>query len=1132
MSDTFEQEQMVFGVQGLDLKRSLDLIPNTKLSRMTNVVRNDEGELTGRPGQTTIFTAAPTPHHSIGRLNNRFQSTFNYILGAGTSVWFGTSGALQQVTTGTSGNPLTFAPYHPTLSGDSWMYWGDSTKMGKVRGTDGTFATIGLAPGVSKDQRFRIDEFKKAPTGSIGSRDRTRFSSVGFDVTGATGGGTPGLFTSYTTQAKTLIDSCETATWTNNAGTGGAPTNVVDPINVKVGTNSLKLSSNHGAAGGAYYNFWAKAVGLNLNVVGGQAATDDDIIHLWCRTDRPDLLVEARIYFVVSAVFDTATVPGTDTGGTKNTDAYMKAFRPSDFTPAFGTGSSSAATAASVNTNFDNLTGLPIITDTRQSIANLAQQFDSSRSASLQLGPGYGAWTEFGIIGLPLHRRDFRRIGTDTTRSWGTVTGLVIVAQVSTNTEITIWLDDIYLTGGAGLDSSLLGLTPYDFRYRNYDPRTGAKSNPSPIQANGYRLDSLRQGIVISPPPYGDSNIRQQVFRRGGTLGTTWYYVGVNTVDGGTVTDTQSDSAVQANAAIVPFEIDNDQPITTVNSVGTTVLAQPLVAIWGPVMDILYGCGDPYRAGELYWCKPTQLDSWPAAYHVEACPPSEELMNGFAISSQPFVFSRERLFSIYPNLTDASQVTIQPTACTHGLVGRWAFAVGPGGCFFAAKDGVYVTSGGAEQSISDNDIRDLFQGISRNGYLPVDFNFPNEIRLAVHNNELWLRYRDTSGGITVFVYAIIYQFWRAAPLGQQISALYSDSGTTIKQLLFGGMSSGKSYTYSGTTDDGLPITAVARTGALTQGSPREHKLYGDFTIDADLQGNTVTVTPYINTESTQLTPTVLNTGVGRQRYYGDLGATLGRNLTLDISWTTSGSPPVIWNGGPSYAVQPHTTETRVTNWDTQGALANKKVKGIKIEANTFGVAKQINLQADGSTFQTITMQTSDRQVKEFSFPQQEGRVLRMRPGDTVDWILYQLRWIFDEEPQFLTRWETQETSNGIEGWQYPLYGHVAIRSTDVVTLTIISFDQSGGSITNAYPIASTGGAKQKLFIGFSVQKGIMFKYTVTSPTAFYLYREETEFWMMPWGGGRSRVIHPFGDDDLDSPRAMRDAALTAARPNA
>ncbi len=44
-NDTYLTQIIQFGIAGLDLKRSLDLVPATKLTRMTNVDRTEEGRL-------------------------------------------------------------------------------------------------------------------------------------------------------------------------------------------------------------------------------------------------------------------------------------------------------------------------------------------------------------------------------------------------------------------------------------------------------------------------------------------------------------------------------------------------------------------------------------------------------------------------------------------------------------------------------------------------------------------------------------------------------------------------------------------------------------------------------------------------------------------------------------------------------------------------------------------------------------------------------------------------------------------------------------------------------------------------------------------------------------------------------
>jgi hypothetical protein len=312
-------------------------------------------------------------------------------------------------------------------------------------------------------------------------------------------------------------------------------------------------------------------------------------------------------------------------------------------------------------------------------------------------------------------------------------------------------------------------------------------------------------------------------------------------------------------------------------------------------------------------------------------------------------------------------------------------------------------------------------------------------------------------------------------------------------------------------------------------------LYGDAYLDADIQGAEVVVTPYSNLEQVTLPAiTLISAGPGRQRYYIPIDDVLARNLSLDIRWNLLGSAdqlhPIIYQGGISYILQPDTTEGRVLDWDAQGRLNDKWVKGCLIECNTSNVEKTLYLQADGVTKQTIKVKADGRKVLQFSFPQFQGRILRYKPADAVQWMEYDFRWIFDEEPLALLRWESQELNHGHVGWQTPLFAQVALRSTQVVHLTVKSLTQSGLWIDKVYAIPATGGYKQLKFVGFEAVRGVQFKYLFNGgATPFWLYREETEVVVQPWGGAQHIHAHPFGNDDLDLVRSMVDAGASATR---
>lgn len=1091
----FNSQDIVFGLEGLDLSRTLDQIPPTRWPMASNVVRSEVGRVSGRAGQTSYITGlvgAGVGVHSIIRGINPLGDDL-YIVGIDTVLYSvpetGGAGALLIPVT-FSGDPLLYAVGHAEISGDTWVYIGDTLQNRKVRMSDALNLQIGLER--------------------------------------------PGLLAATVSSASsTTIDKFENnGAWTNNAGTGGAPTNAFDNVIFKEGAFSLELTSAVGAATTAYYNFWSKANAKDLSVFGTTAATDQDQFHIWFRTDRPDKILEFRIYLVVSAAFDVNTVPGTS--ATLNTDAYLKVIRPSDFTPSYELALSQPPAAQVTNQILQALSQLATIDDPRATIEFIRQQIENSRSASLETAGGRGVWTEWGLVGRPLSRGEFRRIGNDTTRTWANVTGVVFVLQTVDNTTgVNIWLDDFYFFGGSGPDSSGVGNAQYDWRYINYDPRTGAKSLPSAVMGTAQTLDLIRQAATLTPAAAVlDTTLVQRFYRRGGTLPSDWRYVGQNASNGAAFTDGSSDLTISAADLL---ETDNDAPVTSVSNLGVTLYQQPVSCIFGPINDIMFACGDRNRLGTLYWSKPLEHDHWPATQFTDVCPPAEELLVGFVLAGQGFVFSRAALYAVYPNVADSTIVTTHPTGCRKGPVERWCIAVGFGVCFFIGFDGIYATNGGPESNITDETLRPIFRGRSvgipsRDTRLPIDFSQTRSLRLFINGSFLWFLYKDTGGTPRALRYSIPLKYWDGFfEFANPISCVYDDviSGRT----LLGATSAGKVYLFSGATDDGSAITATFWTGALNQEALRAKKQYGDLWIDAELVATTLTVTPYVDNFSTALAASTLSGGAGRARYYADFDPVLGYDLGMKLSWTVpaSGAAVYIYKGGTSFIVQPDEAESRVTDWDVQGRLTDKYVKGILLEVDTFGVSKSVQLQADGVTQTTITVQATGRQVLEFSFAEFRGRILRLKPADEVKWILYQFRWIFDEEPLSLTRWETQPINHGLTGEQILLYGHVSVLSSADVTLTLTTYRQDGTSLVKTYTLPSTAGAKTTLFVPFEATRGTLFKYLFTSTAAFYVYREETVIVSQPWGGGEGIRARPFGNDDLDLVRGMSDAGLTAAR---
>lgn len=218
------------------------------------------------------------------------------------------------------------------------------------------------------------------------------------------------------------------------------------------------------------------------------------------------------------------------------------------------------------------------------------------------------------------------------------------------------------------------------------------------------------------------------------------------------------------------------------------------------------------------------------------------------------------------------------------------------------------------------------------------------------------------------------------------------------------------------------------------------------------------------------------------------------------------------------------------------SLSDKYLKGIVIEADTFGQAKTVNVEADGVVVATITPVThAGRTIKNYTFAQVLGRVFRIIPTDTAPSRLYTAQPLFDEEPFALARWESQLLDFNLpaSGWGSILSADLTYRSTDAATLTVTYYSASSivplGTIT--LPVPSTAGVKQKLFIPFPPNKGVLFKlvFAVTNDhPVLTLYKEESRLRVQPWSSPLA-LLKPFGNDDLDPTREMTKAAVAAGR---
>ncbi len=1001
--DPFRTVLRPFGAGGLNLRDAVDQLGPEEYTKATNVLMRGIGEVEARPGQSSVATSGGTKVHSFARLADPFSDVATRVWGIDAALYIGLQGALTQVDTGYSGDPLTLVPFRPTHSGESWMYVADRTRMRKVR-RDGTDLPIG---------------FPVAVLSAVAQVAEETTDLVLFRVS----------------------DESAASVWSRNLGTSesaGTLNDVGSPggLAVEFVIHNTAAADDDGVVV-PRYTYFGLTRPLDLTQVGTRDAEDADNIHLWLMLAFPSKIEEVRLYFVCSDDFDATILPGTS--ATANREYYVKAFRPGDLAQ-WATGVSSLTALADATQRKADETYLQqdrIFTEEELEARGLLPREDDiiddavdlTRAVPAAAGAGQYEWVEFGIAGRPLRRGDFVRQGRSSDdRNWGTVTGIVIAITVVPGTPLnSVALSNCYLTGGYGPDSSSVGAKKFDVRVTHFDPRTGDEGNGSEVQDEEDWIDTVRRALIITPTAFGDAAVRQRIYVRGGTNNDDWARVGVNEADGGAFTFDQDDDEV---STLDTLELDHDQPITTVDSDGETVLAQaiPVLIDMG---DLLFGLGDPYRPGHLYWCKVDQPGHWPPQNTLELCPPSEELMGGVPWGGQAYVFSRARMFVAYPNLMTPGTVVSTNTACRRGLISRWAATVGEAGIYGVDGFGIFITTGGVATEIADT-LYPLFHQESKYGYDPVDFSEPEAMRLRAADGRLFFHYRDTGGVNRVLVYHERRRYWEALwQFGQAIATIEVEPIRTgqVTRVFVGGRTSGVGYELAIDTknDAGTAISAVLQTGAIAGPTPREEKLYGDLIIEVSSDTTDLTVQTFVNELAITNPAQLVNSGADRERFALDAFGTTpqqARNVALAISWSATARRPMVHGWGVSEILHPDIVLKRPTQWDDIGSAQEKYLTGVMIEADTFGVACTLLVEGDldgaTTTVATITITHSGRHRRFYSWAVKKVQAVRLRPdpsNDCVAWQPFEIAWIAHEEPPRLAqvdsgdenRWDTYYT---------------------------------------------------------------------------------------------------------------------------
>lgn len=468
----------------------------------------------------------------------------------------------------------------------------------------------------------------------------------------------------------------------------------------------------------------------------------------------------------------------------------------------------------------------------------------------------------------------------------------------------------VFLPGSAGgQDSSVSGAEPYTYKYTRYSTITGAESAPSPASAE---IDSTLQAIQVNFVG-GSVDILQdalRIYRKGGTQVSTYRLVGTVGSSFSSFTDSAADDTISTAVAL---NEDSFQPFITKNFSGEILYGTALPYIWGPFLgQYILACGDEVSPGSVFWTNPGTPESMSPDNNLIITSANEPLMNGFLYGANTFAFSQQRLFALdYGGPSSIPTFVAREIPIGMGLAAPFALAVSSlGGAFFLGNDGIYVTDCQSQiQSITNDSLRPIFRGESTGQFAPVEYldtdgNPSRDIRLFASGQELHFVYPDTDGRMQHLVYNILQKSWRSFELGDSVKKILCGAsiGGSESAFLVGTTDDGTFDQHtrllkynnndvdSPDTDFGVSFPIFISTGGYDMEIPQTLKEYGNIIIDADTDGQTVTVTPIYNGNTFGTTQSF--SGTGRQRYPISLDDTYAYFVNFNFDWNSLGGSGV------------------------------------------------------------------------------------------------------------------------------------------------------------------------------------------------------------------------------------------------
>lgn len=484
----------------------------------------------------------------------------------------------------------------------------------------------------------------------------------------------------------------------------------------------------------------------------------------------------------------------------------------------------------------------------------------------------------------------------------------------------------------------------------------------------------------------------------------------------------------------------------SIQVIGALISGQPLPYVWGPLGSgqagiTFFGVGDPRAPGTVYWTNGNDPDSTNENLSLDLTDESEPLQNGCIYNGRSYVWSAERMWELSPSLSVPNQFTAQVMPGVKGLLSPWCFCVGDM-IYYMSKNGIEATSGVGSQSITDADLAPLMPHDGQPGFTvpipnpenfaspiildPPDPAFLNTWRLTWVQDELYFDYLETNSGVgrtlvrqkiatsegpqygwIVDDYTpagIRFRYWEK---GTQLPGHNGIQTAAISMLVGTGPNLSQ---FTGVDDQGAPIELAIQTGAYDMGDARSVKLIGDAWINANANSATITARLLGNNNLSQIATATLTTAAPRNDTIVDVSpvppGVLTRTVGLWLDCKTGASTIELYEFDIYSIGKPEFTAKRPTDWTDDGKVGQKFLRGCVLEAYPLAT-RTVQVQYDGgSVAATLSVdqqgQTGQSETAYAIEPPVSCREMRLNPTDGNEWELHQVRWIWDDYPEFST----------------------------------------------------------------------------------------------------------------------------------